>query len=73
MTLQYERILPDRSTRISLRDDPAPASRRSLTPRAPRSGSVDGAWWPRSTDLVAELADLLALFAGRAPSTACTT
>lgn len=27
-----------------------------LKPEAPATGSVDGGWWPRSRDLVAELA-----------------
>jgi hypothetical protein len=30
-----------------------------LKPTAPRSGFVDGAWWPRGDDLCAELPDLL--------------
>ncbi|WP_174361890.1 DUF5994 family protein [Nocardia brevicatena] len=64
MTLQHERILPDRSARLSLRSGP-PASRRSPTPRAPRPGVVDGAWWPRTRDLVAELVELEALFIGQ--------
>ncbi|MGO4648078.1 DUF5994 family protein [Nocardia sp. 2YAB30] len=65
MTLQHEPILLDRSSRSSLRSGPPP-SRRFATPRASRPGAVDGVWWPRTTDLVAELADLEALLAGRA-------
>lgn len=61
MTLQQERILLDRSPRISLRPGPPPATRRLPTPRAPRPGAVDGAWWPHTDDLVAALADLDAL------------
>jgi hypothetical protein len=34
-------------------------SRLRLKPTAPRSGFVDGAWWPRGDDLCAELPDLL--------------
>jgi hypothetical protein len=30
-----------------------------LKPKAPQSGYVDGAWWPHSGDLVAELPELL--------------
>jgi hypothetical protein len=33
--------------------------RLRLKPKAPRSGYVDGAWWPRSDDLMTELADLI--------------
>ena len=29
--------------------------RLRLKPKAPRTGYVDGAWWPRSHDLAAEL------------------
>ncbi|WP_245717882.1 DUF5994 family protein [Nocardia miyunensis] len=66
MTRQHEPILLDRSSRFTLRSGPPPASRRLPTPRAPRPGAVDGAWWPRTSDLVAELSDLEALLAGRA-------
>ncbi|MGF6886003.1 hypothetical protein ABIA39_007484 [Nocardia sp. GAS34] len=65
MTLQHEPILLDRSSRLALRGA-LRSSRRLPTPRAPRPGAVDGAWWPRTTDLVAELADLEVLLAGRA-------
>ncbi|MEU4344196.1 DUF5994 family protein [Nocardia sp. NPDC023852] len=61
MALQHEPILLDRSSRFALRSGPPPSSRRLATPRAPRPGAVDGAWWPRTTDLVAELPDLEAL------------
>lgn len=54
MTPQHEPILLDRSSRFSLRSGALPSSRRLPTPRAPRHGAVDGAWWPRTTDLVAE-------------------
>jgi len=39
--------------------------RLRLKPKAPRSGHVDGAWWPRSDDLAAELPDLLAVLSVR--------
>jgi hypothetical protein len=35
-------------------------ARLSLKPPAPPTGRVDGAWWPRSQDLAAELPALLA-------------
>jgi hypothetical protein len=36
-----------------------------LRPTAPTTGHVDGAWWPRSQDLAAELPALLAVPAVR--------
>ncbi|MEV6102353.1 DUF5994 family protein [Nocardia sp. NPDC051981] len=45
-----------------------PSSRRLPTPRAPRPGAVDGAWWPCTSDLVAELSGLEALLGRRAGS-----
>ncbi|HEY3711266.1 MAG TPA: DUF5994 family protein [Amycolatopsis sp.] len=36
------------------------ADRLRLKPEGPISGQVDGAWWPRSDDFVAELPALLA-------------
>jgi hypothetical protein len=46
---------------------PAPerTPRLRLKPKALPTGYVDGAWWPHSTDLVAELADLLAVLSVR--------
>lgn len=38
---------------------PVPASRVHLAASVPTPSHVDGAWWPRSTDLVAELPALL--------------
>ena len=35
--------------------------RLRLKPKAPPTGYVDGAWWPRSDDLTRELPDLLAV------------
>jgi hypothetical protein len=39
--------------------------RLRLKPKAPRSGYVDGAWWPWSDDLTSELRDLLAVLSVR--------
>jgi hypothetical protein len=39
--------------------------RLKLKPKAPPTGSVDGAWWPRTRDLSAELPALLAVLANR--------
>ncbi|WP_423797228.1 DUF5994 family protein [Mycolicibacterium tusciae] len=36
-----------------------------MKPKAPHSGFVDGAWWPHSDDLNAELPDLLAVLSVR--------
>ena len=47
---------------------PAPPDytpRLRLKPKAPRSGYVDGAWWPWSDDLTSELPDLLAVLSVR--------
>lgn len=54
----------------SRRDDPnstvpAHTPRLRLKPKAPPSGMVDGAWWPHSGDLAAELPDLLAVLSVR--------
>jgi len=44
---------------------PEHTPRLRLKPKAPLSGFVDGAWWPRSDDLTAELPDLLAVLSVR--------
>lgn len=44
---------------------PAHTPRLRLKPKAPQSGAVDGAWWPHSEDLTAELPDLLAVLSVR--------
>jgi hypothetical protein len=44
---------------------PEHTPRLRLKPKAPTCGYVDGAWWPRSTDLAAELPDLLAVLSVR--------
>ena len=36
-------------------------ARLALCDRATHSGAVDGAWWPKSTDLRTELPDLVAI------------
>ena len=40
-------------------------SRLSVKPAGSPAGFVDGAWWPRTADLAAELPDLLAALTGR--------
>lgn len=42
-----------------------PAARLSLKPTESTSGYVDGAWWPRSSDLVAQIPALVAQLADR--------
>ncbi|MDI5966481.1 DUF5994 family protein [Streptantibioticus silvisoli] len=39
---------------------PAPAARVAFVPAGPRRRRLDGAWWPRSRDLRAELPSLVA-------------
>ena len=45
--------------------DPVPGVRLSLKPAGSTSGYVDGAWWPRSTDLASEVPALLAVLTDR--------
>jgi hypothetical protein len=47
------------------RAPPAHTPRLRLKPKAPASGYVDGAWWPHSDDLAAELPDLLSVLSVR--------
>jgi hypothetical protein len=47
------------------RATPEHTPRLRLKPKAPRSGFVDGGWWPRTHDLNAELPDLLAVLSVR--------
>jgi hypothetical protein len=42
--------------------DPARTTRLILKPGMPRTGAVDGAWWPSSRDLVAEVPALVMAF-----------
>jgi hypothetical protein len=44
---------------------PEQTPRLRLKPKALPTGFVDGAWWPRSTDLVDELPDLIAVLSVR--------
>ncbi|OBF60867.1 hypothetical protein A5756_02775 [Mycobacterium sp. 852002-53434_SCH5985345] len=44
---------------------PEHTPRLRLKPKAPASGYVDGAWWPHSDDLAAELPDLLSVLSVR--------
>jgi hypothetical protein len=44
---------------------PENTPRLRLKPKAPITGHVDGAWWPRSDDLSNELPDLLAVLTVR--------
>jgi hypothetical protein len=44
---------------------PEQTPRLRLKPKAPRTGFVDGAWWPHGDDLTAELPDLLAVLSVR--------
>jgi Family of unknown function (DUF5994) len=44
---------------------PEQTPRLRLKAKAPQSGFVDGAWWPHSADLAAELPDLLSVLSVR--------
>jgi hypothetical protein len=44
---------------------PEHTPRLRLKPKAPQSGYVDGAWWPHSEDLTAELPDVLSVLSVR--------
>jgi len=46
-------------------EQPRQTLRLKLKPKAPTTGYVDGAWWPRSRDLSTELPALLAVLAIR--------
>ncbi|MCV7433734.1 DUF5994 family protein [Mycolicibacterium bacteremicum] len=46
-------------------EGPQQTPRLWLKRKGPTTGYVDGAWWPHSTDLVAELPDLLAVLSVR--------
>jgi hypothetical protein len=49
----------------SPRPTPKIRPRLRLKPKAPATGYVDGAWWPRSDDLSHELPDLLTVLSVR--------
>ncbi len=53
------------STATAPRSSPEHTPRLRLKPKAPTSGYVDGAWWPHSDDLAADLPDLLAVLSVR--------
>ena len=46
-------------------EGPEHTPRLRLKPKAPMSGHVDGAWWPRTDDLTTELPDLLTVLSVR--------
>ncbi len=52
---------------------PEHTPRLRLKRKAPIAGSVDGAWWPHSDDLPAELADLVAVLSVRLGSVSRVT
>jgi hypothetical protein len=54
-----------RNTAGRMHTPPENTPRLRLKPKAPVTGYVDGAWWPHSSDLVAELPDLLAVLSVR--------
>jgi hypothetical protein len=58
-------LTPPAAPRAVSTDDHRPRLRLRLKPKAPTTGFVDGAWWPRTRDLPAELADLLGVLAVR--------
>ena len=60
MTLKKDRM--DAGRRYT---PPVHTPRLKLKPKAPQSGYVDGAWWPHSADLTAELPDLLSVLSVR--------
>lgn len=60
MTLQGGRGVTGRRE-----EGPEHTPRLRLKPKAPPTGHVDGAWWPRSDDLPNELPDLLAVLSVR--------
>jgi hypothetical protein len=59
------RVGVDSPPRTTVLAPPRQALRLTLKPKAPVTGYVDGAWWPRSRDLAAELPPLLAVLATR--------
>jgi hypothetical protein len=50
---------------VTANEPPRYPLRLRLRPKAPTTGYVDGAWWPRSRNLAAELPALLAVLAVR--------
>ncbi len=60
MTHHLDHNAPER-----IRSSPVRTPRLRLKSKAPKSGYVDGAWWPRTDDLTAELPDLFAVLSVR--------
>jgi hypothetical protein len=58
-------LVQDRTNVGQRNSPPEHTPRLRLKPKAPQSGYVDGAWWPRSDDLPTELPDLLAVLSVR--------
>jgi Family of unknown function (DUF5994) len=58
-------LVQDRTNVGQHNSPPEHTPRLRLKPKAPQSGYVDGAWWPRSDDLATELPDLLAVLSVR--------
>lgn len=52
-------------TTLTERTSPEHTPRLRLKPKAPHSGFLDGAWWPHTSNLSAELPDLLAVLSVR--------
>ena len=63
MSGQHLRIVTSQAMKAS--ESPRQTLRLKLKPKAPATGFVDGAWWPRSRDLSTELPALLAVLAIR--------
>jgi Family of unknown function (DUF5994) len=57
--------LPITPVATAVTERPRHPQRLRLRPKAPTTGHVDGAWWPRSRDIAAELPALLATLAVR--------
>ena len=55
----------DHSSATVPRSSPEHTPRLRLKPKGRVSGYVDGAWWPQSADLTAELPDLLSVLSVR--------
>ncbi|PND57544.1 hypothetical protein CRM90_11110 [Mycobacterium sp. ENV421] len=57
---------PEVRTSVGWKEPPPQATPRlRLKPKGPQTGRVDGAWWPHSDDLEAEVPDLLAVLSVR--------
>src|ERR1700684_3652507 len=66
MTLEKDHNLEQEHDHVGHRQvPPAQTPRLRLKPKAPQSGYVDGAWWPHSDELMAELPDLLSVLSVR--------